>query len=54
MNLAGSETDRVAAMRRAFEQVITSGRSTPGPGQKNDVRVTRYPKTSAPAAKARK
>ncbi len=53
-NMAGREPERAAAMRQAFEQLIVAGRSTPGQSQKNDVRVTRYPKTSTPAAKARK
>lgn len=53
-NLAGSESGRAAAMRQAFEQLIVAGRSTPGPIQKNDVRVTRYPRSPAPAAKAKK
>jgi arylsulfatase A-like enzyme len=53
-NLAGSESGRAAAMRQAFERLIVAGRSTPGPIQKNDVRVTRYPRSPAPAAKAKK
>ncbi|HAP06319.1 MAG TPA: hypothetical protein DCR20_00715 [Planctomycetaceae bacterium] len=43
-NLAATEGPRVAAMRTMFEKLITAGRSTPGPAQKNDIRVARYPR----------
>ena len=42
--LAATEGPRVAAMRTMFEKLITAGRSTPGPAQKNDIRVARYPR----------
>ena len=43
-NLAVVEPERVRTMRSDFEKIITNGRSTPGPNQKNDVAVTRYPR----------
>ncbi len=42
-DLASKEPDRVAAMQRRLERLITQGRSNPGPQQANDVRVTRFP-----------
>lgn len=42
-NLAAQQPERVAAMKAELESLITAGRSTPGPKQKNDVRVQRYP-----------
>jgi hypothetical protein len=42
-NVAAKHPERVAEMRAAFEKLIVAGRSTPGPVQKNDVRVRRYP-----------
>lgn len=42
-NLAAIESERVARMRQRMEQIIRAGRSTPGPAQKNDLRVRRYP-----------
>ena len=41
-NLAAAEPARVAAMRALLEQLITAGRSTPGPRQPNDVKVRRH------------
>jgi arylsulfatase A-like enzyme len=41
-NLAADYPDRVAEMRSLLEQLITDGRSTPGPKQQNDVEVKRY------------
>ncbi|MCA9066489.1 MAG: arylsulfatase, partial [Planctomycetaceae bacterium] len=43
-NLAAMHPERVMEMQERFEAVITRGRSTPGPNQKNDVRVQRYPR----------
>ncbi len=42
-NLANEQPDRVTAMRNMMEKLIADGRSTPGPIQKNDVEVDRYP-----------
>ncbi|MEX2567877.1 MAG: arylsulfatase [Cyclobacteriaceae bacterium] len=42
-NLASQEPDRVKQMVELLENLITEGRSTPGPIQKNDVEVIRYP-----------
>jgi arylsulfatase A-like enzyme len=50
-NLAATEGPRVAAMRATFEKLITDGRSTPGPAQKNDIRVTRYPRPDTRSGK---
>ncbi len=43
-NLAAKEPERVTEMRTLMESLIIAGRSTPGAKQKNDLRVTRYPK----------
>lgn len=50
-DLAPAEPQRVADMRAHFEQLITRGRSNPGPPQQNDVPVVRYPRkeTRSPA-----
>jgi hypothetical protein len=40
-------------MRLLLEKLIVDGRSTPGPVQKNDVRVRRYPLADAPEPKAK-
>jgi arylsulfatase A-like enzyme len=53
MNVAQLHPDRVKAMQAAFEKLIRAGRSTPGAPQKNDIKVVRYPKATAPA-KAKK
>lgn len=45
-NLAAKETERLARMQGLLESIIGNGRSTPGPDQKNDVEVRRYPKAS--------
>ncbi|GAB4135976.1 MAG: arylsulfatase [Thermogutta sp.] len=42
-NLADRYPERVSAMRALLEKLIVEGRSTPGPRQKNDVKVRRYP-----------
>lgn len=42
-NLADRYSDRVEAMKKLLEKIIRDGRSTPGPQQKNDVPVKRYP-----------
>jgi arylsulfatase A len=41
-NLAAAEAARVNAMRGLLEKLITDGRSTPGPKQRNDVTVKRH------------
>lgn len=46
-NRATSEPTRVAEMKALLERIITDGRSTPGPKQKNDIRVVRYPREEA-------
>jgi hypothetical protein len=52
-NLAADQPARVAAMKALLERIISSGRSTPGVAQKNDVQVRRYPAAQAvPKAKA--
>ncbi len=47
VNLAAQHPERLREMQAAFEKLIRAGRSTPGTPQKNDVRVTRYPKKKA-------
>jgi len=42
-NLAAQEPERAARMQALLETLIVKGRSTPGPEQKNDVKVRRYP-----------
>jgi len=42
-NLAMEQPERVKAMTALMEKIIADGRSTPGPVQKNDVVVERYP-----------
>lgn len=42
-NLAAEEPQRVADMQALLEKLITTGRSTPGAKQNNDVAVRRYP-----------
>ena len=49
VNLAEKNPERVAEMREQLDRVIEDGRTTPGPKQKNDVPVKRFP-----AAKAKK
>jgi arylsulfatase A len=47
-NLAAAMPEKVAEIKTMLDRVIANGRSTPGPPQKNDVEVRRYPaKTSA-------
>jgi arylsulfatase A len=43
VNLAENQPERVAEMSKLLEKLITSGRSTPGKAQENDVEVRRYP-----------
>ncbi len=50
-NLAPEESKRVTEMRTHFEQLIANGRSNPGPPQKNDIPVERYPKPARVDAK---
>jgi arylsulfatase A len=50
-NLAAAEPAKVDEMRALLEQLITNGRSTPGPPQRNDVEVVRYPRNAAPKKK---
>jgi arylsulfatase A len=50
-NLAATEPERVAEMHALLDTLITDGRSTPGPPQKNDVDVIRYPRQEATAKK---
>ncbi|MFM7603745.1 MAG: sulfatase family protein, partial [Prosthecobacter sp.] len=47
MNVAPLHPERVKAMQTAFEKIIRAGRSTLGAPQKNDIKVTRYPKAPA-------
>lgn len=47
MNVAGLQPERVKTMQAMMEKLIRAGRTTPGPAQKNDIRVTRYPKAVA-------
>jgi arylsulfatase A-like enzyme/dienelactone hydrolase len=52
-NLAAAEPHRAAAMKAAFETIISQGRSTPGKPQANDVPVRRFPRPAdAPPKKA--
>jgi arylsulfatase A-like enzyme len=50
-NLAAAETKRVEAMRTLMDTLIADGRSTPGPPQKNDVEVRRFPVVTNPKTK---
>lgn len=50
-NLALQYPDRVNSLRAALEEIITRGRSTAGPNQKNDVHVKRYADAQADAPK---
>ncbi|WP_309722354.1 arylsulfatase [Armatimonas sp.] len=43
-NLAAALPEKVAELKALLEKLITSGRSTPGTAQKNDVKVVRYPR----------
>lgn len=45
-NRASDQPERVKEMRQRLETLITQGRSTPGPQQKNDVTVRRHGKPS--------
>lgn len=51
INLAERAPERVTAMRAEFEGLIRRGRSTPGPDQRNDVTVRRFPVAKAAAGK---
>ena len=42
-NLAAKNPKQVGVMKALLEKLIVQGRSTPGPKQKNDVKVLRYP-----------
>jgi arylsulfatase A len=46
-NLAADKPELVTEMRALMEKIIADGRSTPGPRQKNDVTVLRYPAKEA-------
>ena len=50
-NLAAAMPDKVAEIKVLLEKLITDARSTPGPAQKNDVEVKRYPVESPAAMK---
>ena len=50
-NLAAALPDKVAEMKTLLEVLITTGRSTPGAPQANDVEVKRYPAKTAVAPK---
>ena len=41
-NVAAEQPERAAQMQALLEKLIVQGRSTPGPEQKNDVKVRRY------------
>jgi len=43
-NLAAKNPKQVGQMKALLEKLIIQGRSTPGPKQKNDVKVVRYPR----------
>jgi len=53
-NVAAENAAIVSELRTLLEKVIVQGRSTPGPAQKNDVRVRRYPLADGPPAKPAK
>ncbi len=42
-NLAAAQPQRLSEMQALLEEIITNGRSTQGPPQKNDVKVRRFP-----------
>jgi arylsulfatase A len=43
-DLATEMPEKVIEMQKLLEKIITDGRSTPGPAQKNDEKVTRHPR----------
>ena len=43
-NLVAKNPKQVGMMKALLEKLIVQGRSTPGPKQKNDVKVVRYPR----------
>ena len=43
-NLAAKNPKQVGQMKALLEKLIIQGRSTPGPKQKNDVKIVRYPR----------
>ena len=50
-NLAATMPEKVAEMKALLEKLITAGRSTQGPPQRNDIEVVRYPlPTRSPGA----
>lgn len=49
INVAAENPSLVGELRTLLEKIIVDGRSTPGPVQKNDVRVRRYPVAAASA-----
>jgi arylsulfatase A-like enzyme len=50
-NVAADHPEIVSEMRVLLEKLIAAGRSTPGPKQKNDIRVRRYPAAQPAAGK---
>lgn len=50
-NRAADQPERVERMKALLEKLITDGRSTPGPRQRNDVAVRRFPAKAAASAK---
>jgi arylsulfatase A len=52
-NVAAENVMLVSEMKDLLEKLIVDGRSTPGPVQKNDVRVRRYPLADAAEPKAK-
>lgn len=49
-NLATQEPARVSEMQALLEKLITQGRSTPGEPQRNDLKVTRFPRAATATA----
>jgi arylsulfatase A-like enzyme len=43
-NLAAKNPKQIGMMKALLEKLIVQGRSTPGPKQKNDVKILRYPR----------
>lgn len=50
-NLAAAHPERVVQMKAVLEELISNGRSTPGPKQPNDVPVIRFPRAASTNAK---
>ena len=53
-NLQADQPDRVAKMKDMLSQVISNGRSTPGPRLQNDVEIVMIKPVTKPRARPKK